>query len=99
MKYLRYMTLTYIFAVILSVFVVTGTAYSKTIKIEVLGLVCDFCSQSIWKTFMLQRETEHVYVDLDSGIVEITVDQDISDKKINQLLQDAGYSVSKITRK
>ena len=48
---------------------------------------------------MLQRETEHVYVDLDSGIVEITVDQDISDKKINQLLQDAGYSVSKITRK
>ena len=78
MKYL-----TFIFAVVLSVFVAIGTAYSKTIKIEVLGLVCDFCSQSIWKTFMLQRETEHVYVDLDSGIVEITVDQDISDKKIN----------------
>ena len=94
MKYL-----TFIFAVVLSIFVTIGTAYSKTIKIEVSGLVCDFCSQSIWKTFMLQRETEHVYVDLDSGIVEITVDQDISDKKINQLLQDAGYSVSKITRK
>ena len=74
-------------------------AHSIIIDIQVEGLVCDFCSQSIWKTFMLQRETELVYVDLDSGIVEITVDQDISDKKIIQILQDAGYSVSKITRK
>ena len=94
MKYL-----TFIFLVVLSVFVAIGTAYSKTIKIEVLGLVCDFCSQSIWKTFMLERETENVYVDLENGIVEIVTKQDMTDQKINQLLQDAGYTVSKITRK
>ena len=99
MKYLGYLTLTFIFAIVLSVFVAIGTAYSKTIKIEVLGLVCDFCSQSIWKTFMLERETENVYVDLDNGIVEIVTKDDMSDQKINQLLQDAGYTVSKITRK
>ena len=99
MKYLGYITLTFIFALVLSVFVAIGTAYSKTIKIEVLGLVCDFCSQSIWKTFMLERETENVYVDLENGIVEIVTKQDMTDQKINQLLQDAGYTVSKITRK
>lgn len=99
MKYLGYITLTFIFALVLSVFVAIGTAYSKTIKIEVLGLVCDFCSQSIWKTFMLERETENVYVDLENGIVEIVTKQDMTDQKINQLLQDSGYTVSKITRK
>ena len=99
MKYLGYITLTFIFALVLSVFVAIGTAYSKTIKIKVLGLVCDFCSQSIWKTFMLERETENVYVDLENGIVEIVTKEDMTDQKINKLLEDAGYTVSNITRK
>ena len=74
-------------------------AHAIIIDIQVEGLVCDFCAQSIWKTFMLQRETEHVYVDLENGIVEIIVDKDISNEKINKLLEDAGYTVSNITRK
>ena len=76
------------------------------IDIQVEGLVCDFCAQSIEKVFMKQPGVAVVYVNLDRQNVQVKmadVFQDnepgISDSRIINLLQDAGYTVSNITRK
>ena len=82
-----------------------GSAYAKTIKIGVEGMVCDFCAQSIEKVFLKQAGVEKVDVNLDIGKVIVKMadvfqdDEDgISDEMIKQLFLDAGYDVSKIER-
>ena len=82
-----------------------GSAYAKTIKIGVEGMVCDFCAQSIQKVFLKQPGVEKVDVNLDIGKVTVKMadvfqdDEDgISDERIKQLFLDAGYSISKIER-
>ena len=82
-----------------------GSAYAKTIKIGVEGMVCDFCAQSIQKVFLKQAGVERVDVNLDVGKVTVKMadvfqdDEDgISDERIKQLFLDAGYSISKIER-
>ena len=81
-------------------------AQAIIIDIQVEGLVCDFCAQSIEKVFMKQPGVAVVYVNLDRQNVQVKmadVFQDnepgISDNRIINLLQDAGYTVSNITRK
>jgi len=81
-------------------------SHAIIIDIQVEGLVCDFCAQSIQKVFMKQPGVAVVYVNLDRQNVQVKmadVFQDnepgISDNRIINLLQDAGYTVSNITRK
>ena len=81
-------------------------SHAIIIDIQVEGLVCDFCAQSIEKVFMKQPGVAVVYVNLDRQNVQVKmadVFQDnepgISDNRIINLLQDAGYTVSEITRK
>ena len=81
-------------------------AQAIIIDISVQGMVCDFCAQSIEKVFMKQPGVEVVYVNLDRGNVQVKMadifednEPGISDDKINQLFEDAGYTVSNITRK
>lgn len=85
---------------------IVHTLKSKIIDIEVEGLVCDFCAQSIEKVFMKQPGVAVVYVNLDRGNVYIKMadvfekDEDgISDIRIRKLFEDAGYNVTNITRK
>ena len=61
------------FIVFLSLILLTfciGSAYAKTIKIGVEGMVCDFCAQSIQKVF-LKQVYEKVDVNLDIGKVTV----------------------------
>ena len=81
-------------------------AHSIIIDIQVEGLVCDFCAQSIEKVFMKQPGVAVVYVNLDRQNVQVKMadvfqenEPGISDSRIINLLQDAGYTVSNITRK
>ena len=83
-----------------------GNAYAKIIKVDVEGLVCDFCAQSIEKVFMKQPGVKVVYVNLDRGNVQIKMadifekDEDgISDIRIKKLFKDSGYNVTSIMRK
>ena len=82
-----------------------GSAYAKTIKIGVEGMVCDFCAQSIEKVFLKQPGVEKVDVNLEVGKVTVKMadvfqdnEDGISDERIKQLFLDAGYDVSKIER-
>ena len=85
---------------------IVNALQSKIIDVEVEGVVCDFCAQSIEKVFMKQPGVEVVYVNLDRGDVHIKMadvfkdDEDgISDIRIKKLFKDSGYNVTSIIRK
>ena len=97
--------LDYIVMVICAMLIVNALQ-SKIIDIEVEGMVCDFCAQSIEKVFMKQPGVEVVYVNLERGNVQVKMadvfkdDEDgISDVRIKELFLDAGYTVNNIVRK
>ena len=82
-----------------------GSAYAKTIKIGVEGMVCDFCAQSIQKVFLKQPGVEKVDVNLNNGRVIIKMadvfqddEEGISNDRIEKLFLDAGYDVLAIMR-
>ena len=91
--------------IILLTFFLSFTSLSKTIYIDVQGLVCDFCAQSIDKVFSKQVGVEKVDVNLNDGRVTVKMadvfeddEVGISDETIIKLLQDAGYEVTAIIR-
>ena len=106
MKYTAwYLIITLLVAIMLTIFVAISVSHSKTIKIEVQGLVCDFCAQSIDKVFSKQAGVEKVDVNLNNGRVTVKMadvfkddEVGISDETIIKLLQDAGYEVTSIIR-
>ena len=106
MKYTAlHLIITLLVAIVLTIFVAISVSHSKSIHVDVEGLVCDFCAQSIQKVFLKQAGVEKVDVNLDIGKVTVKMadvfqdDEDgISDERIKQLFLDAGYDVSKIER-
>tara|TARA_B100000287_G_scaffold322073_1_gene305992 strand:+ start:276 stop:599 length:324 start_codon:yes stop_codon:yes gene_type:complete len=94
-----------IFVLLFTLTFCIGSAYAKTIHIDVEGLVCDFCAQSIEKVFMKQPGVEKVNVNLNDGRVIIKMadvfqdDEDgISNDRIEKLFLEAGYEVTAIMR-
>ena len=91
--------------IILLTFFFFLSSYSHPIVIDVQGLVCDFCAQSIDKVFSKQAGVEKVEVNLNNGKVTVKMadvfeddEVGISDETIIKLLQDAGYEVTAIIR-
>ena len=106
MKYTAWhLIITLLVAIVLTIFVAISVSHSKTIYIDVQGLVCDFCAQSIDKVFSKQVGVEKVDVNLNNGKVTVKMadvfednEVGITDETIIKLLQDAGYEVSSIKR-
>ncbi len=71
------------------------------ISVGLSGLVCDFCSIALNKTFKKRDEVSGTYVDLDTKTLSIALTEgaDISNEDIVKLVKKAGYSTTKITRK
>ena len=70
-----------------------GTAY-----VDVNGLVCDFCAQSLEKVFGKQEAVESIDVDLDEKVITIHFNegQTLDDQTITKLITDSGFNVRKI---
>ena len=106
MKYTAlHLMITLLVAIMLTIFVAISVSHSKTIHIDVEGLVCDFCAQSIEKVLMKQPGVERVDVNLNDGRVIVKMadvfqdDEDgISNDRIEKLFLDAGYDVLAIMR-
>jgi copper chaperone CopZ len=79
---------------------ITSSASAETIKAAVNGMVCSFCATGIEKTFMKETPVASIDVDLDKKLVTITTkpNQTLDDAKITTLINNAGYSVTSITR-
>lgn len=71
-----------------------------TIKAEVNGMVCAFCAKGIEKKLNALLQKQSAYVDLKSRVVALQLKegQDVSDDGFKKIIQDAGYSVSKLER-
>ncbi len=71
-----------------------------TLKAEVNGMVCAFCAKGIEKKLNALPQKQSAYVDLKSRVVALQLKegQDVSDEGFKKIIQDAGYSVSKLAR-
>ena len=79
----------------------SGEITNNIISVNVNGMVCDFCAQSIEKVFMKREEVKGINVNLEDQKVIIYLQEavNIEDTVIDTIFEDAGYSVEKITRK
>ncbi len=78
-----------------------GAEQSKTVHVQVKGLVCDFCAQGIKKGFAAHKAVASVTVSLKKGEVDLFLRSgtSISDKEIKKIIEDNGIGVVSITRK
>ena len=78
----------------------SGEITDNFININVNGMVCDFCAQSIEKVFMKRIEVKGINVNLEDQKVVIYLEKetDIEDTTISTIFEDAGYTVEKINR-
>ena len=85
---------------IVTLSLVTGSAYATTIQMTVNGLVCAFCAQGIEKKLRKIPATADVFVSLEQRVVAVALKdgQDIPDTTLRKALTDAGYSVVAIQR-
>ncbi len=83
-----------------AVFFLSGTAIAKDITVNVNGMVCDFCAQSLEKVFLKEDGVQNLDISLKNKTVVIQLDDDadISDEKINELIEWAGYETAGIIR-
>ena len=79
----------------------SGEITNNIISVNVNGMVCDFCAQSIEKVFMKREEVKGINVNLDNQKVIIYLQEavNIEDAVIDTIFEDAGYTVEKINRK
>ena len=79
----------------------SGEMTKNIISVDVNGMVCDFCAQSIEKVFMKREEVKGINVNLDNQkvIIYLQKEANIDDTVIGTIFEDAGYSVEKIIRK
>lgn len=75
-------------------------AGGEIIRVDVNGLVCDFCAQAIDKVFRRNDAVADVAVDLRIKIVEVALKKDeiLTDEMLTGLIIDSGYNVVNISR-
>lgn len=73
---------------------------AKQITVDVNGLVCDFCAQSVKKVIGKEDGVIGVNVNLETKKVVIDLNENttLTDEKITQLITDSGYDLVAINR-
>ena len=86
--------------VFLFALIISTSAMAKDITVNVNGMVCDFCAQSLNKVFLKEDGVESLDISLENKTVVIHMAEDatITDEKINELIEWAGYENAGITR-
>ena len=74
--------------------------YGQTIKVNVNGLVCDFCARALEKVFMKEKSVSGLTVNLKEKEIKIYTKKsmNLDDTTIKEKIKDAGYTVSSIER-
>ncbi|MBA4729364.1 MAG: heavy-metal-associated domain-containing protein [Thermodesulfobacteriota bacterium] len=72
----------------------------KIIKVNVNGLVCDFCARALEKVFMKEKSVSGLTVDLKAKEIKIYTkkNMNLEDNIIEKKIKDSGYIVSSIER-
>ena len=78
----------------------SGVKSNNFINVATIGMVCDFCAQSIEKVFMKRQEVQGIKIDLNNQKVVLFLKHNslLNDDVILKLFEDAGYGVEKIDK-
>ena len=71
-----------------------------TVKVDIYGLVCDFCARALEKVFGKEDAVADIEVDLNSKVVTIHLKDgmQLDNSIIEKNIIDSGYSVEEIRR-
>jgi len=71
------------------------------ISVGLNGLVCDFCSIALNKTFQKRDEVRGTWVDLNTATLSVALAEgaDLNNDEVIKLVKKAGYTTTKINRK
>ena len=99
MKHLtKYFSRTSLFAVLLSGFLIMPNAFARTVEIEVFGMTCPFCVDSLERKFGKMDSVSKVQVSLKLKKVRLeTADNAPSIEAIKKTILDAGFTPVKVT--
>lgn len=88
------------FTVLLIALSAPSYAQAQTIRVDVNGLVCDFCARALEKVFGREDAVDAIDVDLDTKIITIRFKdgKNLDDETITGLITDSGYNVVEIHR-
>ena len=75
-----------------------GQLYTGDVKVNVTGMVCDFCAQALEKVFGKQEAVSGIDVNLDDAFVKVSLKdgQSMEHDKLVKLIVDSGYNVESI---
>lgn len=75
-------------------------AETNSIRVDINGLVCDFCARALEKVFGKQESVRSIDVKLNEKLLTIHLkgEDTLDDATITKLVNDAGYDVRKIHR-
>lgn len=78
----------------------SASALAETVKVTVNGMVCAFCATAIEKTFKKEKAVDTVKIDLPKKLVTVKTKPGttISDAKIHEVINYAGYTHTSIVR-
>ena len=62
-------------------------------KITVSGMTCGHCVQSVTEELSKIAGVKEVKVDLDSGKVDITSENELAQADLSEAIQEAGYEI------
>jgi copper chaperone CopZ len=83
---------------LLSLFMSLQITYARTIEIEVHGMTCPFCVDSLERKFNKMKSVSKVDVSLKLKKVRLETDENLpSLETIKQSVLDAGFTPTKIT--
>lgn len=70
----------------------------ETIRVDVNGMVCDFCAQSLKKVFLKEPEVQDIEISLEKKqvVIDLKEGKSMQDKRIETLIINAGYAVAAI---
>ncbi len=91
---MKQLFLTIIFPIVL----LADAAFARTVEIEVHGMTCAFCVDSLERKFREMDSVEKVQVSLKAKIVRLETDKNLPTiESIKEAVLDAGFTPTRIT--
>ena len=84
--------------ILCAAFSLAHVTYARTIEVEVHGMTCAFCVDSLERKFKKMDSVENVQVSLKTKTVRLETDENLPTiETIKQAVLDAGFTPTKIT--
>ena len=84
--------------IMFSMLLLADAAFARTVEVEVHGMTCAFCVDSLERKFREMDSVEKVQVSLKAKIVRLETDENLPTiESIKKAVLDAGFTPTRIT--